>query len=149
MKKVIIVYGSTTGNTEYMADLIKKSFITAGFAAASVNASDFDPGEFQNDLSAVIFGCPAYGHDSIELQEDFDEFFEEIDSIDLKDKSFAVFAPGDSSYEYFCGSVDMIEEKLESLGAVKLYDGLKIDGDPEEFEDEINEWCESVIAAVN
>ena len=149
MKKILIVYGSTTGNTEYMAEMVGKVFINAGFQTGVINVTDFDDGELNDDLSALILGCPAYGHDMIELQEDFEEFIEDVEDLNLKSRKFAVFAPGDSSYEFFCGSVDKIEELLEGIGAVKIVDGLKIDGDPDDFEDEINEWSESIIAEIN
>ncbi|MBN1907386.1 MAG: flavodoxin domain-containing protein [Deltaproteobacteria bacterium] len=149
MKKVLIIFGSTTGNTEYMAGIIGKGFIEAGFKTALINAADFDPGELQGDLSAIILGCPAYGHDTVELQDEFAVFFEELDSIDLKNRSFAVFAPGDSSYEHYCGSVDLIEEKLESLGALRLCDGLRVDGDPQNCKGEISDWADSVINGIN
>lgn len=146
MKKVLIVYGSTTGNTESMAEMVGKSFIDAGYKTGVVNVTDFDDGELTDELSVIILGCPAYGHDTIEFQEDFEEFFEGIDGLDLKGRQFAAFAPGDSVYEYFCGTVDKIEEALEGIGAVKIVEGLKIDGNPDDFEDDINDWSESIIS---
>ena len=148
MKKVLIVYGSTTGNTEYMAEIISKGFINAGIKTGLANVTDFDPLELDEDLNALILGCPAYGHDSVEFQEDFEEFFEGIEDLNLKGRKFAVFAPGDSSYEYFCGTVDEIEEVLEKMGAEKLIDGLKVDGDPEDYEEEIREWAESIACGL-
>ena len=56
----------------------------------------------------------------------------------------AVFGCGDSSYEYFCGAVDAIQEKVEEIGGVLIADALKIDGDPMDAKDEIIEWAATV-----
>ena len=99
-----------------------------------------------NDL--VLLGCPAYGEEEIELQEDFEEFYEQMGDVDLSGKKFAVFAPGDSSYEHFCGSVDFLEEKIKKLGGEIVDNGLKIDGDPDDEEDEISDWSAGLAKAL-
>jgi flavodoxin len=40
--------------------------------------------------------------------------------IDLSGKSAAAFGCGDSEYMYFCGAVDLLEERLEERGAKVL-----------------------------
>lgn len=52
----------------------------------------------------------------------------------------ACFATGDSSFEHFCGSVDVIEARLVELGAVLMQEGLKIDGDLQSGEADVEEW---------
>ncbi len=148
MKKILIIFGSTTGNTEYMANMIGEVFLDADILTEVKNAADTSIERLGEEEDVLILGCPAYGHDSIEMQEDFDELFERIENIRLKGKRFAAFAPGDSTYEYFCGSVDRIEETMEGLGAVKIADGLKIDGAPEDFEDDIREWAEVIVSSL-
>jgi flavodoxin len=66
----------------------------------------------------------------------------------LHGKRCAVFAPGDSFYEHFCGSVDVLEQKLKELGGELVVDGLKIDGDPDDSEEDIVEWVESIIKII-
>jgi len=64
----------------------------------------------------------------------------------FKGKRFAVFGCGDSTYDYFCGAVDAIEELIKAKGGTLVMESLKIDGDPEA--EEIREWTESVAAAI-
>jgi flavodoxin short chain len=113
MKKGLIIYGSTTGNTEDMAGTIGQVLQDSGVETEIKDVSDAEVGDLTSDYDVLVLGCPAYGDDTIELQEDFEEFYEQIDGIKLDGKKFAVFAPGDSSYKYFCGSVDMLEERLD------------------------------------
>lgn len=148
MKKILIIFGSTTGNTEYMSNMIGGVFHNTDIATEVKDVANISLEELGGEEDVLLLGCPAYGHDTVELQEDFDEFFEKIEDVNLKGRRFAAFAPGDSTYEHFCGSVDKIEETMESLGAVKIADGLKVDGAPEDFEDDIREWADSIVSGL-
>ncbi len=144
MKKALIIFGTTTGNTEEMADIIRQMIAECGFETEMKNVTEAVVTDLTAGYDLVLLGCPAYGDDDVELQEDFDEFYEQLDGINLNGGRFAVFAPGDSSYTHFCGSVDKLEEKIEELGGKMAADGLKIDGYPGDAEDEIQEWARSV-----
>jgi flavodoxin I len=148
MKKALIIFGTTTGNTENMAEVIQETLEESGFETEMKNVTDAVVKDLTADHDLLLLGCPAYGDEEIELQEDFEEFYEKLDSVNLNAKKFAVFAPGDSSYKHFCGSVNMLEEKLETLGGEMVAEGLKIDGDPDDSADEINEWGMNVGKSV-
>lgn len=149
MKKVLIVFGSTTGNTEDMADTIKRILDASGCETEVRNVLQTRVKDLTAGHDVLLLGCPAYGDDTIELQGDFQDFYEELDGVRLEGKPFAVFAPGDMSYEYFCGSVDMLEDRMEELGGRRLVEGLKVDGDPYDAEDEIVQWAKAVAFAVH
>jgi flavodoxin short chain len=144
--KALIVFGTTTGNTEDMAGMVKKALDKTGFETELKNVVDATPESLTGAHDLLLLGCPAYGEDTVELQEDFEEFYEQLDGVRLNGKPFAVFAPGDSSYEHFCGSVDMLEDKMTELGGKLLLDGLKVDGDPSDASGEIDDWVESIAA---
>lgn len=146
MKKALILFGSTTGNTEDMAGMIKRALEASGLETELKDVASAVPGDLNATYDLLMVGCPAYGDDAIELQEDFQEYYEQIDGVSLNGKKYAVFAPGDSSYTFFCGSVDMLEDKLEDLGGQRIAAGLKIDGDPSDAEKEIEEWARAVAA---
>ena len=142
--KAMIIFGSTTGNTEAMSEIVSSALEENEIETVTVNVTDVSVDELKGENDLVLLGCPAYGDDEVELQEDFEEFYEKMDGIDLSGKKFAVFAPGDSSYEHFCGSVDFLEEKLKELGGQIIEDGLKVDGDPDDSESEIVDWSSSL-----
>jgi flavodoxin short chain len=143
--KALIIFGSTTGNTEEMAETVKTALENAGLDTELKNVTDAAPEDLAGAHDLLLLGCPAYGDDEVELQEDFAEFYEKLDGIQLNGKPYAVFAPGDSSYEHFCGSVDMLEDKMKALGGKLVTDGLKIDGDPADADDETVEWANSIV----
>ena len=144
MKKVLIIYGSTTGNTEDMAGMVKEELEQSDFEAEVKDVTQAAVADLTADHDLLLLGCPAYGDDEIELQEDFADFYEQLNGLQLNGKPFAVFAPGDSTYEHFCGSVDMLEEKMSALGGKLVSDGLKIDGDPADASGEIASWTGSI-----
>ncbi|WP_319780876.1 flavodoxin [Maridesulfovibrio sp.] len=131
MPKSLIVYGSTTGNTETAAEYVAESLKNKNFEVELKNVTDVSIAELGNGYDIVIFGCSTWGDDEIELQDDFIPLFDSLEDADLKGKKVSVFGCGDSSYTFFCGAVDAIEEKLEKIGAIVIGDSLKVDGDPE------------------
>ena len=147
MASALIVYGSTTGSTEYAAGVVESILSESGYAVTKENASDVTPAGLCGEYDLVLFGCSTWGEDTIVLQDDFADLFDHFDAIGAKGKNTAVFGCGDKSYPYFCGAVDSISEKLVELGATVL-DTLKIDGDPESEAAEIEAWARHVVAAV-
>lgn len=146
MSKALIVYGSTTGNTEMVSDSIAKILEGDGVNVDIMDASSVKIKGMADGYDVVFLGCSTWGDEDIELQDDFIPLFDDLDKTGLTGKKVAVFGCGDSSYTHFCGAVDAIEEKSESLGALILGDSLKIDGDPDN--DEVVAWSKSIMAKV-
>ncbi len=140
MKSVLIVYGSTTGSTEYAAGVIERVLAGQGLAVKTVDVSQVNPEGLCAGFDLVLFGCSTWGMDTLELQEDFASLLEAFDSIGAAGKKTAVFGCGDSSYTWFCGAVDAIEKRLKELGA-EVVDTLRIDGDPQAQDKDIEAWA--------
>ena len=146
--KVLIVYGSETGNTESLAEALGEQISGAGHEVKVLSAADASAEGLCTGYDAALFGCSAWGTDEVELQGDFNTLFEEFDSIDVKGKKAACFASGDSSFEHYCGAVDVIEDKLNSLGAVLMEEGLRVEGDYSGNKDDVDAWGQKIIAAL-
>ncbi len=146
MAKALIVFGSTTGNTEGVADDIGKILNKNGIPTQIKNAAEVSPAGLADGYDAVIMGCSTWGEEDIELQDDFVEIYENLDKVGLAGKKVAVFGCGDSSYTHFCGAVDVIEQKAEALGAKIIVGSLKIDGDPEASE--VEAWAAEVMGRI-
>lgn len=147
MKSVLIVYGSTTGNTEYAAGVIERILTAKGAAVKNVDVSRVKADGLCDGHDLILFGCSTWGMDTVELQEDFISLFDEFESINAAGKKTAVFGCGDSGYTWFCGAVDQIERKLKDLGA-EVVDTLRIDGDPQDQDEEIEAWAGRVAAGL-
>ena len=88
MSKIAVVFWSSTGNTEAMADAVKTGAQEAGAEVSVFSASDFSADSVA-DFDAVALGCPAMGDEVLEE----DEFQPMFDSVlpELKDKKVALF----------------------------------------------------------
>ena len=105
MSKVLIVFGSSTGNTESIAQKLEELIVAGGHEVTLLNAADASAENLADGYDAVLFGCSAWGMEDLEMQDDFLSLFEEFDRIGLAGRKVAAFASGDHEYEHFCGAV--------------------------------------------
>ena len=146
MGSAIIIYGSTTGNTEYTAETIGELLENKNYTITLLNVSDVSIDILEKNYDLYFLGCSTWGEDEIELQEDFESFYKDLSNdVSLSGKKFAIFGCGDSAYTYFCGAVDVIEERISILGGTLVCDSLRIDGEP--GTEDIHEWTEEIINA--
>ncbi len=120
----VIVYASMSGNTEEIAFDIGKGIMGAGGTVEVKDILEVDPAELQH-YDGILLG--AYTWDNGSLPDEFLDFYEEMDALDLRGKAAAAFGSCDSFYEHRGGAVDLLIEKLTALGADVVLDGLKID----------------------
>lgn len=146
MSSALIVYGSTTGNTEMVANRIGEVLTENGVTVTVKNVTDTTIAELGNGFELTLLGASTWGEDEIEFQEDFEPFFGEMEAAKLEGKKVALFGCGDTSYEYFCGAVDELENMMDNLGAKMVNISLRIDGDPDDVGSEITEWAEEVAS---
>ncbi|MDR0550340.1 MAG: flavodoxin [Deltaproteobacteria bacterium] len=148
MANVLIVYGSTTGNTEWVANQLSSQIKEAGHTVDTTNVSKAKADGLCSGRDLVLFGCSTWGQDEIELQDDFIPLFQSFDKIGASGVKTGVFGCGDEDYTHFCGAVDAISGKLGELGAKVVGSGLKINGDPGDSADAIKSWGASVLASL-
>ena len=146
MVKTILIYGSTTGNTEELSGHVAVGLKQAGAEVMVKNVAEASVDELA-DYDAVVFGCSTWG--AGELQDDFIDFYDGMDGISLEGKKAAVFGPGDSEDypDTFCEAVDILEEALKKCGAEIVAESLKVDGDVEPAFEESEAWGLKVAEA--
>lgn len=147
MAKIILVYGSTTGNTEVLSEHVAAGLKQAGADVTVKNVIDAGVDELI-DYDAIVFGCSTWGVG--ELQDDFIDFHDEMDGTFLEGKKAAVFGPGDSDGypDTFCVAVDILEERLENCGALIVAESFKVDGDIEPAFEDAKTWGLGVAEAL-
>lgn len=91
MANIGLFYGTQTGNTQTIAELIQKEFggesVVDLHDIASAEPSDFAPYPY------LIVGCPTWNVG--ELQSDWEGFSDELDAIASEGKKVAYFGAGD------------------------------------------------------
>lgn len=129
----LIVYASMTGNTEEIANLIGSGIQEAGGTVLIKDILEVDVTDLKN-YDCLLLGAYTWGDG--ELPDEFLDFYDEMDQLNLSGKRAAVFGSCDSSYEHHGGAVDILTKKLAELGADLVLDGLKIDLSPNTAEKE-------------
>jgi len=137
MSKVGLFYGTDTGNTERVADMIQEK-IGAGQCevhdVATASAEDFAK------YDKIILGQPTWYYG--ELQSSWDDFWEDFKEIDFTGKTVACFGLGDQAdySEYFLDAMGMMHDIAVENGAMPAgymsTDGFEFDESKAITEDE-------------
>ncbi|WP_166246550.1 flavodoxin [Paenibacillus turpanensis] len=133
MATILMVYASMTGNTEDMADAIADGVRDAGIDITVKSVVDTNASEL-TEYDGILFGAYTWGDG--ELPDEFLDFYEEMDDVNLQGKKAAVFGSCDSSYSQVGAAVDILIEKSKEIGAEVTLEGLKIELSPSADEKE-------------
>ncbi|MBE1443210.1 flavodoxin [Paenibacillus sp. OAS669] len=134
MSKIVMIFASMTGNTEAIADEIAEGIREAGGDVTQKYVMDSSGSELLQ-YDGILLGAYTWGDG--ELPDEFLDFYEELDELDLCGKKAAVFGSCDSSYAEYGAAVDTLTAKLQELGAEIALDGLKIELSPSQAEKEL------------
>lgn len=161
MATVGLFFGSDTGNTEAVAQMIQKEL---GKHLIDVKDIAKSTKEEIADYDLLIFGIPTWYYG--EAQCDWDDFFPELEEVDFEGKVIAIFGLGDQEdyAEYFLDAMGMIRDIVEARGGIIIghwptegyhfeeskgmadanhFVGLGIDEDrqPELTKERVEQWC--------
>ena len=143
MKMATIIFGSTTGNTEAVANKIAENM--AGYDVTVQYVTEVPDDSSVQGADLVLYGCSTMGLG--ELQEDFIPYYESrMTPALLKGKNVAVFGLGDKENyeEYFCWSADILSKKVQECGGNLVCEPLKVDGEPDDNEDAVVAWAKGL-----
>lgn len=126
MSKVAVVYWSSTGNTEAMANAVSDGAKEAGLEVDLLTSADF-AADKMDGYDAVAFGCPAMGAEVLE-EDEFDPMFTECESK-LSGKKIGLFG----SYGWGDGEwMRDWEERCKNAGAVLAAECVICQEEPDE-----------------
>lgn len=121
MKKIGIFYGSSTGNTEEVAFRLAKMLNVNDSDVHDVaHSAPSDMGKY--DL--LLLGSSTWGNG--DLQDDWYDFIDGAESLDLAGKSIALFGCGDETMSNtFCDAVGILYERMQKTCArfIGKYEG--------------------------
>lgn len=121
MEKTLVVYGSSTGTCESIAQKIAN--LVGAEVVDVANLSDAQV----NDAKNLILGTSTWG--AGEMQDDWYDGVKKLQSLDLNGKTVALFGCGDcESYsDTFCGGMDEIYSAIKDKG-INLVGQVSTDG---------------------
>lgn len=121
-----IVYWSGTGNTEKMAELIKKGIVDSGKDAETIPVSDVNVKDLIKE-DIIVLGCSAMGDEILEESE-FEPFIDDL-STKVSGKKVALFG----SYGWGDGQwMRDFEERMISYGCTIIDNPLIIQNEPDD-----------------
>ena len=88
MSKIAVVYWSSTGNTQAMADAVVEGAKEKGADVSVFEAASFSADQV-SEFDAIAFGCPAMGDEVLE-EDEFDPMFTSVEKV-LSGKKIGLF----------------------------------------------------------
>ena len=115
MKKIGIFYGSSTGQTELVAE---KLLSMLGEENAELVNVDIATKEDLERFPFLIFGTPTWGIG--EMQDDWEDFSEIVLKSDLKGKKIALFGLGDQDTypDSFTDGIGVLYQKIKDKAEI-------------------------------
>lgn len=130
--KVKIIYTSLTGNTQEAVDVLTDSLNDLGAEVEVLDSEDgIEVDDFFTDADAYVLASYSDG-DNGELPDGIIDFSDDLDGYDLSGKKVVVIGTGDSSYDEFCGAVDILEKQVQDDNATLIAPSLKIENAPDD-----------------
>lgn len=146
--KAQIVFASMTGNDEDMAEILEENLQDAGFDVENIDVSFADASSY---LDADLCVMVTYTYGEGVMTDELKDFYDQLVTLDLSGKKFAVMGSGDKTYkDQYCENVDDFEKAFIKCGAVEVAKPVKIENavDDEDI-DLIDQATEEIVEAFN
>ncbi|CAM3861689.1 MULTISPECIES: NADPH-dependent assimilatory sulfite reductase flavoprotein subunit [Rahnella] len=139
---VTLISASQTGNARRVAEQLRDDLIAAKINVNLVNAGDYKFKQIgQEKLLLIVASTQGEGEQAEEAVA-LHKFLQSKKAPNMKDTAFAVFALGDTSYEFFCQAGKDFDTRLGELGAERLLD--RVDADVE-YKEAAESWRKRIV----
>jgi len=130
--KIAVLYASQSGTAEGLARKVAKDLKSKGHIASLISLEGYTPAALAEERYAILIASTYGDGDAPDAVKPFYEKLCIEHFPRYQDLSYAVLALGDSHYEHFCKFGVDLDNKLDSLGAVRLHDRVDCDVDLDE-----------------
>lgn len=146
--KAQIVFASMTGNDEDMAEILEENLQDAGFDVENIDVSFADASSY---LDADLCVMVTYTYGEGVMTDELKDFYDQLVTLDLSGKKFAVMGSGDKTYkDHYCENVDDFEKAFIKCGAVEVAKPVKIENSVDDEDiDLIDQATEEIVEAFN
>lgn len=120
--RLLILYGSETGNAKDYAEMIWRQSNNYGFNGTVLSMNDYRIQRLINE-NLIVFVCSTTGQgDEPENMKKFWQFLlrKNLPTNSLQDLNFACLGLGDSSYEFYNYAAKRLRKRLLNLSAKEL-----------------------------
>jgi len=144
-RKIHILYGTQTGNSESVAHDVANAAKTHGLKPIVLALDEIELTDFSK-IEYLLLITSTYGEG--EMPDNAQLLWDALATDDaprLEAMRYSILALGDTSYDLFCKAGIDWDERLTSLGANCLYERVDCDV---EFDQPAEEWINSVIPLI-
>lgn len=141
-KKILILYGTETGNSELLAMDAEKLADDMGFDVTVNGMDEITLSDIQNNGSILII-CSTWGDG--EQPDNAIDLYESVldsDGASMAGVGFAVLALGDTAFDLFCEAGIQWDNILQEKGGTRINERIDCDVD---YEDDAEAWIEDTV----
>ncbi|MBK1882982.1 assimilatory sulfite reductase (NADPH) flavoprotein subunit [Luteolibacter pohnpeiensis] len=142
--KLIVLYGTESGNSEELAARAVKEAKKRGFQAVMKNMSEISPADLVKTSQLLVVVSTWGDGDPPESAAGFYQEFMQGE-YSLSSVRFSVCALGDTSYEKFCQIGKDVDARLEKCGAARVAPRQDCDVD---YEADFSTWLDASLKAL-
>ncbi|MED5485221.1 MAG: flavodoxin domain-containing protein, partial [Candidatus Thermoplasmatota archaeon] len=144
-RKLVVLFGSQSGNSEDLAFRVKSKASEFGLNAEVFDMEGFDLNSLEN-TSRLLIICSTWGEGDM---PDSAEALWQLAKSDKRPKLsktyFSVCALGDTSYEFFCQSGKDWDGVIEEMGGKRIHERADCDVD---FDPTFQKWVIPALASL-
>ncbi|HZY71529.1 MAG TPA: flavodoxin domain-containing protein [Edaphobacter sp.] len=130
--KIAVLYASQSGTAEGLARKVARELKSKGHIASLISLEGYTPAALAEERYAILIASTYGDGDAPDAVKPFYEKLCVERFPRYQDLAYAVLALGDSHYEHFCKFGVDLDNKLDSLGAVRLCERVDCDVDLDE-----------------
>ncbi|GAA4773497.1 sulfite reductase flavoprotein subunit alpha [Citricoccus nitrophenolicus] len=143
--ELTILFGSETGNAEFLAHQIQGDATNSGVETDIASLDEWLHGK-EKAMSRLLLVTSTY--DNGHMPSNASEFWDWLQRLEpgaFDGLPYAALAIGDSMYEDFCKATHDLDGRLEELGAVRVVDSVDCDVD---FDFTAGDWYPGALEAL-
>ncbi|MBK1855810.1 sulfite reductase subunit alpha [Verrucomicrobiaceae bacterium 5K15] len=144
-RKITILWGSQTGNSEVLAKKTGKALAKVGFTPNIVDMAEYDHAQLASEEHLLIITSTYGDGDPPDNAMDFHAWLLSDEAPKLENLKYSVLALGDTDYPDFCICGIEFDQRLAALGAEKIHDRIDCDVD---YDDNFALWRSGILAAL-
>lgn len=143
--KVLVLYGSQTGNSKKVANQVAARLREHSWDAAVSDLNDYPIKQLKEEkIVLLVVSTQGEGEPPVSAEE-FHKWLLGPRAPKLDGLKFAVCALGDRSYLQFCQTGKEFDARFEALGATRLTERADCDVD---FEEAVEGWIDRVLGSM-